>query len=116
MATPESQRKPPRRPSFIGQFGANIVAALVLITFSLAVGTWGYHHYAHMTWVDAFTNASMMVTSMGPLDPLNGEGARLFGAFFALYSGFALAATTGLIIAPLIHSFVDRLHVRRDED
>lgn len=116
MATPETEKKPSRRPSFIGQFGANIIAALILISFSLGVGTLGYRHYARMTWVDAFTNASMMVTSMGPLDPLTGEGARLFGAFFALYSGFALAATTGLIIAPLIHSFVDRLHVRRDED
>ena len=109
------KRPAPRRPTFVGQFGANIIAALALITFSLGVGTWGYHHYAGMTFVDAFTNAAMMVTSMGPLDPLNSEGARLFGAFFALYSGFALAATTGLIIAPLIHSFVDRLHIRRGD-
>lgn len=101
-----------RKPNFFAQFGANIIAAFVLITFSLTVGTLGYHHYAHMTWIDAFANAAMMVTSMGPLDPLVGEGARLFGAFFALYSGFALAATTGLIIAPLIHQFVGRLHVR----
>lgn len=116
MSLTEKKPAPPRRRSFVGQFGTNIVAALVLISVSLTVGTLGYHHYAHMTWVNAFTNAAMMVTSMGPLDPLNSEGARLFGAFFALYSGFALAATTGLIIAPLIHSFVDRLHVRRDED
>jgi hypothetical protein len=54
----------------------------------------------------------MMVTSMGPLDPLVGPSARLWGAFFALYSGLALAATSGLIIAPILHAFVGRLHVR----
>jgi hypothetical protein len=97
---------------FFAQFGANIAAAVVLVGFSLGVGMLGYHHYAGMAWIDAFANAAMMITSMGPLDPLPDNPARIFGACFALYSGFALAATTGLIIAPLVHSFVDRLHVR----
>lgn len=114
MAETPTQRR--QKTTFFAQFGANIIAAFVLISFSLTVGTLGYHHYADMTWVDAFANAAMMVTSMGPLDPLNGEGARLFGAFFALYAGFALAATTGLIIAPLLHQFVNRLHIRGDGD
>ena len=97
---------------FFAEFGANIGAAIVLIGFSLGIGTLGYHRFAGMAWVDAFANAAMMVTSMGPLDPLHDNPARIFGACFALYSGLALAATTGLIIAPLVHSFVDRLHIR----
>ena len=98
---------------FFAQFGANIGAAFVLIAFSLGIGTLGYHRFAGMAWIDAFANAAMMVTSMGPLDPLPDNPARIFGACFALYSGLALAATTGLIIAPLVHSFVDRLHIGR---
>lgn len=97
---------------FFQQFGTNIAAAFCLIAFSLGVGTLGYHRFARMAWIDAFANAAMMVTSMGPLDPLSDNPARVFGACFALYSGLALAATTGLIIAPLVHSFVSRLHVR----
>jgi hypothetical protein len=97
---------------FFAEFGANIGAAIVLIGFSLGIGTLGYHRFAGMAWIDAFANAAMMVTSMGPLDPLHDNPARIFGACFALYSGLALAATTGLIIAPLVHSFVDRLHIR----
>ena len=100
---------------FIAEFGANIGAAFLLIGFSLGVGTLGYHRFAGMAWIDAFANAAMMVTSMGPLDPLHDNPGRIFGACFALYSGLALAATTGLIIAPLVHSFVDRLHIRRPE-
>lgn len=100
---------------FVTQFGANIVAAIALVGFSLGIGMLGYHHYARMAWIDAFANASMMITSMGPLDPLTGPAARIWGACFALYSGFALAATTGLIIAPMVHAFVDRLHVRQPE-
>jgi hypothetical protein len=100
---------------FIAEFGANIVAAIVLVVFSLGIGMLGYHHYAGMAWIDAFANAAMMITSMGPLDPLNNPAARIWGACFALYSGFALAATTGLIIAPMVHAFVGRLHVRQGE-
>ena len=111
----EGKEAPQKRRTFVGQFGTNILAAVLLVGFSLLVGTIGYNHYARMAWIDAFANAAMMVTSMGPLDPLDGPSARLWGAFFALYSGFALAATTGLIIAPLVHAFVGRLHVRQPE-
>lgn len=100
---------------FFTQFGANILVAFVLLAVSLTAGTLGYRHFARMEWIDAFANAAMMVTSMGPLDPLNDNAARLFGAIFALYSGLVLAATTGLIIAPIVHSFVGRMHVRGEE-
>ena len=100
---------------FVRKYGPNILAAFVLVGISLGIGTVGYHHYARMAWIDAFANAAMMVTSMGPLDPLNGPAARLWGAFFALYSGLALAATSGLIIAPILHAFVGRLHVREPD-
>ncbi len=100
---------------FIAEFGTNILVAVLLVGFSLVMGTLGYHHYARMAWIDAFANAAMMVTSMGPLDPLNDPAARIWGACFALYSGLALAATTGLIIAPMVHAFVGRLHVHQDE-
>ena len=113
--TPSQMQVRRGRFRFVAEFGANIGAAFLLIGFSLGVGTLGYHRFAGMAWIDAFANAAMMVTSMGPLDPLHDNPARIFGACFALYSGLALAATTGLIIAPLVHSFVDRLHVRRAE-
>ncbi len=70
MDQPQVKSKGKQRGHFFAQFGTNIVAAVGLLGFSLTVGTWGYHHYAGMAWIDAFANAAMMVTSMGPLDPL----------------------------------------------
>jgi hypothetical protein len=96
---------------FFQQFGVNIVAALLLVGLSLAIGTIGYRHFAGMSSVDAFANAAMIVSGMGPLDPLTDNPARLFAACFALYAGLALVATTGLLVAPMLHSFVERLHV-----
>ncbi len=104
-----------QRARFLGQFGANIAAAIVLIGVSLGVGMLGYHHFAGMAWIDAFANAAMMVSGMGPLDSLDTNSARLFGACFGLYSGFAVIATGGLVIAPILHSFVQRMHLPRED-
>ena len=105
-----------QRFRFVAEFGANIAAAFALMGLSLGVGTLGYYHYANMAWIDAFANAAMMATSMGPLDPLTENPARVFASCFALYSSLALATTTGLIIAPLVHSFVNRLHIKDGAD
>jgi hypothetical protein len=101
-----------QRFQFFREFGVNIVAAMLLVGLSIAIGTIGYHTYADMAWIDAFANAAMIVAGMGPLDPLTDNPARIFAACFALYAGLALVATTGLLVAPLLHSFVERLHVR----
>ena len=103
------------RQRFLGQFGANIAAAIALIGLSLVVGMAGYHQFAGMAWVDAFANAAMMVSGMGPLDSLDTNSARLFGTCFGLYSGFAVIATGGLVIAPILHSFVQRMHLPRED-
>ena len=98
---------------FFSQFGVNIVAAVLLVGLSIVIGTIGYRQFAGMSWIDAFANAAMIVSGMGPLDNLTTNPARLFAACFALYAGIALIATTGLLVAPLLHSFVQRLHVAR---
>jgi hypothetical protein len=101
------------RFAFFREFGVNIVAAVLLVGLSIVIGTVGYRQFAGMTWIDAFANATMIVSGMGPLDALTTDPARLFAAFFSLYAGIALIATTGLLVAPMLHSFVERLHVGR---
>jgi O-antigen/teichoic acid export membrane protein len=86
-------------------------AALVFISFSLAFGTWGYMHYAGLRCVDAFLNASMILGGMGPVDPLPNDSAKWFASFYALFSGFALLTTVAVILTPLVHRFLHRLHL-----
>jgi hypothetical protein len=40
--------------------------SLGLLGVSLAVGIWGYRHYEHLPWRDAFLNAAMLLGGMGP--------------------------------------------------
>lgn len=86
------------------------LAALVLLV-SLTVGTAGYHRLAHLGWIDALLNASMILGGMGPVDILTTRSAKLFAAGYALYSGFILLASAGLLFAPVLHRIFHKLHL-----
>jgi hypothetical protein len=100
---------------FLWRLFVNLVLAAILIVGSLAVGMWGYHTYAHEPWIDAFADAAMILSGMGPLNPLETPQAKLFAGGYALYSGLFLVAAASLILAPVLHRFLHRLHAS-DED
>jgi hypothetical protein len=94
--------------------------SLSIITFSLFLGMFGYHRLAGISWTDAFYNASMILTGMGPaldIDQLPVDcqtGVKLFAGFYALYSGVVFLAATGLLLSPVIHRFFHKLHLDVD--
>ena len=104
---------PPR--VFVQRMAGNAALVLALIAVSLAVGMWGYHSFERMNWIDAFANASMILSGMGPLGQLNTSAGKLFAGVYALYSGLFLIIAAGLLLAPLLHRFLHRLHIA-DED
>lgn len=76
----------------------------------------GYHFLGGLAWIDAFQNAAMILSGMGPVDPLKTDLAKLFAGVYALYSGLALVATAGLILAPIVHRFLHRFHLEDESD
>jgi hypothetical protein len=95
---------------------ACIVVAGLLILASLVGGVVGYHSFEDMSWTDAFVNASMILSGMGPVDALQGDAAKLFAGFYAIYSGLLVVATSALIFAPVLHRVLHRLHVKNEQD
>ena len=78
-----------------------LVAALLFIGCSLVAGTLGYMHFAGERAVDAFLDASMILSGMGPVGALPNDAAKVFAACYALYSGVALLTTVAVILAGL---------------
>jgi len=108
LASPEVFR---RRLVHSGSVAGAIVAA------SLAVGTLGYHLFCEIPgWLDCFYNASMILTGMGPVDPVRNPGGRVFASLYALYSGVALLSTVGIFLAPALHRLMHRLHIETEDD
>ena len=102
------------RRAFVARLLAHVAFAVVLVGGSLAVGVVGYHALAGLGWVDAFLNASMLMGGMGPVDTLHSDAAKLFAGCYAIYCGIALIATTGVILAPVIHRALHKFHLEDD--
>ena len=104
------------RRAFIRRLVRNFGVASVLIGLSLFGGMAGYRYFEGMDWIDAFANASMILSGMGPLGPLQTTGGKLFAGIYALYSGLALIAVTGIIFAPIVHRLLHRFHMEVDKE
>jgi len=109
----ESSVKPQprcRRP-FFHRFLLALGLSGALVGISLGIGILGYHFVAGLNWVDALLNAAMILTGMGPVDPMNSNAAKLFAAGYALFSGVVFITATGILIAPIFHHVLRRFHL-----
>jgi hypothetical protein len=86
-------------------------AALVLLIVSLGIGVAGYSLTAGLPFLDALLNASMILGGMGPVNELHTTGAKVFASAYALFSGVAFLAVAGILVAPLVHRLLHRLHM-----
>jgi hypothetical protein len=84
---------------------------IALIAASLAIGMAGYHALEHLSWLDAFVNAAMLLSGMGPLAAPQTDAGKLFAGIYALYSGFAVLAGAAVVFAPVIHRALHRFHM-----
>jgi len=94
--------------------GLSIAISSAVVGATVVAGMAGYHFTEHMSWLDAFANASMIASGMGPLAPLASVGGKLFAGFYALFCGIVLIAAAGLILTPVFHRALHTLHI--DED
>ena len=81
-------------PRFLLRVGRYLMFCLLLIAISVLLGTWGYCHYAKMSFLDGFYMSCMILTGMGPTEPLHDPNAKVFASFYALYSGVAFLSIT----------------------
>lgn len=101
--------------SYIKRIGKYNAFALALITFSVSVGTAGYHWICGLSWIDSIYMACMILTGMGPVTEMTSDGAKLFSSFYALYSGVAFLSVTAVFFAPIVHRLLHILHVDDEE-
>jgi hypothetical protein len=99
------------RRRFVRRLAVSFAAATLLIAVSLFGGMLGYHYLEGMEWIDAFVNAAMILSGMGPVGPLQTWGGKLFAGLYALYSGLALILATGILFAPVVHRLMHRFHM-----
>jgi sterol desaturase/sphingolipid hydroxylase (fatty acid hydroxylase superfamily) len=104
------------RAVFAARFWRNAVWALAIIGGALAVGMAGYGLLGPMPFWQAFANAAMILSGMGPLDKLEGSNAGfIFEGVYALVCGLLFFAVAGLVLAPAFHRLLHRFHLEDSE-
>ena len=83
----------------------------MVIAVSLGIGMIGYHVFEKLPWIDAFLNAAMILSGMGPVATLQTDAGKIFAGCYALFSGLALIAILGIIFAPVVHRFLHKFHL-----
>lgn len=103
-------QRPLARGIFVRRLMLHTSIALALIAFSIAIGMTGYRGLEHLSWLDAFLNAAMLLGGMGPVNPPVTDGGKLFAGIFALYAGLVFIVTAALLFTPLLHRLMHRFH------
>lgn len=104
------------RRAFLRRLGRSFLFGSGLILLSLVVGMVGFRLTGCDNWLDAFVNASMLLSGMGPVKPPQGTAGKLFAGLYALYSGLAVLVGAGIVFAPALHRLLHRLHLEEGDD
>lgn len=103
------------RKALIRRLARNSVVVFGLVAGALAIGAWGYHVFEGLGWLDALLNATMILTGMGPAQPVTKPAAKWFAIVYALGSGVFLLTTVALLLGPTLHHLLHRFHLEFDE-
>ncbi|MBM3519335.1 MAG: hypothetical protein FJX63_00950 [Alphaproteobacteria bacterium] len=108
----EHRRQPVASPArFSSRLARNGLWALGITVAALVIGMAGYMGFEGMNVIDAFVNAAMILSGMGPLNPLHTAGGKIFAGLYAIFSGLLIFAIAGIILAPVYHRVLHRFHV-----
>ena len=103
------------RPEFFRRLATSAALGLGVVAVALGIGMVGYHSFEKMGWVDAYVNASMILSGMGPVTDLKTTGGKIFAGSYALFSGLAFVTGIGIIFAPVYHRFLHKFHLEDTE-
>jgi hypothetical protein len=98
-------------PDFLRRAARHLLWALLILVCAVGLGTVGYHTAGRLDWIDAFLNASMILSGMGPVDRMETTTAKLFAALYALFSGLLFIGVVGVIVAPWVHRLFHWIHL-----
>lgn len=109
---PECEPLSPRL-RFLRRMARALLLYVVLAAAGLAIGMAGYAATEGMGAVDAFVNAAMILSGMGPIGELKTSAGKLFAGFYALFSGLFVVIATGFVLAPILHHVLHTFHIEQ---
>ena len=110
MVYERRHQAPVSRARFARRMAWHGGSALLLLLISLGGGMLGYMAFEHLSPLDAFLNAAMLLGGMGPVDAPKTPAGKFFAGCYALYAGLVFIVSAALIFTPILHRVLHRLH------
>jgi hypothetical protein len=104
------------RHLFLRRLLIHLGVALSVLAVCLGIGILGYRFIEHLTWIDSVLNASMILGGMGQISPITTDAGKIFASAYALFSGGVFLAVASILIAPIAHRLLHRLHLDEEDD
>jgi hypothetical protein len=99
------------RPAFYARLRLHALLGLLGLAACVGIGMAGYHSFEGLGWVDSYVNAAMILSGMGPLDPIKTTAGKLFAGTYSLFSGVVFLTTVGFFLMPVIHRLLHKFHL-----
>ena len=110
----EHRREPViSRRQFLHRMAKALALWFALTVLGLAIGIAGYAFFENMSFVDAYVNAAMILSGMGPLEQLSTTVGKIFAGSYAIFSGLVIVIATSFVLAPIFHRVLHRFHMEQ---
>jgi hypothetical protein len=116
MVYEHHRTQPLSRGQFIRRLVGHLGLAGALVGLSVLGGMVGYRHFEGLSWLDGFLETAMLLGGMGAIHPPQTDGGKLFAGCFALYAGLIFIVTAAIMLAPMAHRIMHRLHWDEERD
>jgi hypothetical protein len=104
------------RRRFAGRMLKAVGLWLLLTVVGLVIGMAGYAEFEDLSRTDAYVNAAMILSGMGPLGELKTTAGKIFAGSYAIFSGLVIVIATGFVLAPIFHRVLHRFHVETGKE
>lgn len=103
-------QQPVPRAVFLRRLASQLLWVVLMLMASLGIGMVGYVTFENLSWIDAFLNSAMLLGGMGPVNPPQTFGGKLFAGCYALYAGLVFIVAAAMVFTPILHRVIHRFH------
>jgi hypothetical protein len=104
------------RRKFALRLAIAVATWFALTIFGLAIGMAGYAGFEGMSLTDAYVNAAMILSGMGPIGELKTSAGKIFAGSYAIFSGLIIVIASSFVLAPIFHRVLHRFHIEQGKE
>jgi hypothetical protein len=101
--------------SFAWRMGRVFLITVLIVAVSISGGTLGYHYLVDLSWGDAFHSACLILGDHPPTHHSESEWGKIFEGIYILYARLAFFSLVTLLLLPLLHRILHKLHLEEKE-